>query len=44
MQRICTRLTGLSVKKFFPDAIYACDRFHVMQEFNRRLTEVRIRR
>lgn len=30
-------------KKFFPDAIYACDRFHVMQEFNRRLTEVRIR-
>lgn len=29
--------------KFFPDATYACDRFHVMQEFNRRLTEVRVR-
>lgn len=30
-------------RKFFPDAVYACDRFHVMQDFTGRLREVRVR-
>ena len=30
-------------KKHFPNATYACDRFHVMQDFSRRLHAVRTR-
>ena len=30
-------------KKMFPNAIYACDRFHVMQELSRKVQDVRCR-
>ena len=30
-------------RQMFPNAVYACDRFHVMQEFTRKLRDVRVR-